>query len=64
MRVLRYYACENAHRTVRYYASVEMDDGTSVEVGSNELLSDNVALELAAQVANPADVEEIETWLT
>ncbi len=49
MQVLRRYMCETSDRIVRHYATVRLDDGSTVELGSATPLSDEELLALAVQ---------------
>ncbi len=48
-QVVRRYICETPGRIVRHYATVRLDDGSTVELGSAAPLSDDELLALAAQ---------------
>ncbi len=48
-QVLRRHICETPDRIVRHYATVQLDDGSTVELGSATPLSDDELLALAAQ---------------
>lgn len=60
MNVVRRYICETADRVVRHYATVALDDSSTIEIGSGEPLSDELVLALAAQ-SLPRETEPVVT---